>query len=267
MGCFRTHPAVIRPNRVSLPKVSLTWTPNDDILIYGLYSEGFRFGGPNVNFGVPPTFKSDSLRNYEIGARTNWWDRRLQLDATAFYIDWSDIQLSVVSPAFQSYAANAGKAVNYGFEGSATLRPISGLALQANLTYLDATLRQDFNPGAGGPIIRAGSVLPGASKWHLSDSATYTWSDVSYRPSVTLLHRYVSKALGEFGNITPVTTGDYNEFDLRARVELKGVGITAFVDNIGDVRGVSAISDFSAAVYQRYIIRPRIIGLTFDYKM
>jgi outer membrane receptor protein involved in Fe transport len=186
---------------------------------------------------------------------------------TAFYIDWSDIQLGLASPSGLAYAANAGKAVNHGVEGTGTFRPIPNLTLQANLTYLDATLREDFDPGAGQPIVPAGSVLPGSSKWQVSDSASYTWDTVPFAPTLTLLHRFVSKAPGPFSPAFAVTQGGYNVFDLRLSGQFHGAEITAFVQNIGDVRGVATVSAFAGSPWERYLIRPRTIGLTFDYKM
>jgi hypothetical protein len=48
--------------------VSLTWKPSDDVMVYGLYSEGFRIGGANVYSlatpGLPLTFDSDTTKNY-----------------------------------------------------------------------------------------------------------------------------------------------------------------------------------------------------------
>lgn len=65
------------------PKASLTWSPDDDLLVYGLVSKGFRFGGPNLavdpDFAIPAEFESDSLINYELGVRSNF-DRRRPFD-------------------------------------------------------------------------------------------------------------------------------------------------------------------------------------------
>ncbi len=46
------------------PKVSLSFKPNDDFMYYVLYSEGFRFGGPNAIPQVPQ-FPSPSTFSYD----------------------------------------------------------------------------------------------------------------------------------------------------------------------------------------------------------
>ena len=251
------------------PKGSITWTPSSNLMVYGLVSKGFRFGGPNINPStpsapIPPTFKSDSLINYELGARADLFDRKLQLDGTLYYVDWSDIQLRLGTATGLAYAANAGKARNYGFEGTATLRPIAGLTIQGNLTYLDARLSQAFDPGAGQAIIPKGTILPGASKWQVSDSIGYQWRESPLRPSVTLLHRYISSASS---NLTyGGQQGGFNSFDFRTGLQISNLGVSAFVENIGDARGVTNAQSTPGTPYTQYLIRPRTYGMTVDVK-
>lgn len=248
------------------PKASLTWTPSDDFLMYALVSKGFRFGGPNIavdpDFAIPGEFESDSLINYELGARTNLLDRRLQLDGTLFYIDWSDIQVTLATPAGFTYTANAGKARNYGFEGTATFRPSRSLTLQGNVTWLDSELRTDFMAGAA--VVPAGATLPGASEWQVSDAAIYTFVDSGLRPSIAFSHRYVSTAPGALV-VRPQEQGGYNLFDLRLSAAFAGFGVAAFVENIGDERGVTQAVTNNRGVSE-YVVRPRTYGLTLDYR-
>jgi iron complex outermembrane recepter protein len=130
------------------PKASLSWTSGDDLLIYALVSKGFRFGGPNLavdpDFAIPGEFESDSLINYELGVRSNLDGRRLQLDGALFYIDWSDIQVTLATPDGFTYTDNAGEARNYGFEGVATYRPSRSLTLQGNVTWARLAVAHGF---------------------------------------------------------------------------------------------------------------------------
>lgn len=251
------------------PKASITWTPHPDLLAYGLISKGFRYGGPNINasspgFAIPAGFNSDSLVNYELGLRTTWFDRRLQLDATAFFIDWSDIQLQLYSPLGLTYLANAGRATNLGVEATATWQVLPELTLQSNLTYLDAALAEDFDPGAGQPVIPRGAVLPGASKWRVSNMLSYQWTAGPAAPSLALSHRYVSSAPGDFAAGAP--QGGFNEFDARMTFHLDRVDLSAFAENIGGSRGVTSASLLSGPL-QQFVLRPFTVGLTADFRM
>jgi iron complex outermembrane receptor protein len=248
------------------PKASLTWSPGDDLLLYAVVSKGFRFGGPNLavdpGFAIPAEFESDSLINYELSVRSNFDGRRLQLDGALFYIDWSDIQVTLSTPNGFTYTDSAGEARNYGFEGVATYRPSRNLTLQGNVTWLDSQLRSDFRSGAA--IVPKGRTLPGAADWQIADSVLYTFADSPLLPSIAFSHRYISAAPGALVPI-PQEQGGYNLFDLRLSATIAGVGVSAFVENIGDERGVTqAVTNNRGQ--SEYIVRPRTYGMTFDYR-
>lgn len=249
------------------PKVSLTWQPDTDNLVYALASRGFRFGGPNIArdpaFAIPAQFDSDSLWNYELGARTTQLDGRLQLDATLYWIDWSDIQVTQRSTSGFIFTANAGRARNRGFEASATYRPVRALAVQGSLTYLDGELRRQFGSGAG--LVPAGSALPGASRWQASDTVTYAPTGSRLAPTFALAHRYISSAPGEL-TPAPRRQGGYNLFDLRVGATIAGFGVSGFVENIGDKRGVSQAATGVRGPVE-FVVRPRTIGITLDYRL
>src|SRR3546814_20963782 len=69
-------------------------------MVYALYSKGYRLGGINLVPDTPlsPTkmeYGSDKVNNYELGAKTSWFDGALVVDMTGFYIDWKNIPLQV----------------------------------------------------------------------------------------------------------------------------------------------------------------------------
>ena len=250
------------------PKASITWNPTGNIMAYALASKGFRFGGPNISppnarAPFPPTFAPDTLWNYEIGTHTDWFDRTLQIDADVFYIDWRDIQVSLNNGAF-SYDTNFGKARNYGFESTTRWKPIGGLTVQGNVTYLEATLRQAVQ--FGGTDEPAGTPLPGASKWNLGSTVRYDWSNLPLQPAVQLSDQFISTALGGYGFAEPVTQGNYNLLNARASGRYDRLEATVFCNNIADKRGVSATSYGTGAPFTQYIVRPRTYGLTLDYR-
>lgn len=249
------------------PKASLTWQPSDDRMVYALVSRGFRFGGPNVSSAadplIPSQFESDSLVNYEIGTRLAFANDRVLFDGTFYWIDWNDIQFSQRADSGLVFTANAGRARNRGFEAGLTLAPAPGLSIRGAATYLDAELRSDY--GSGASLVPAGSRLPGASRWQVSDSITYSPEGARFSPTFSASHRYVSSAPGEL-TPDPRIQGGYHLFDLRAGIEMGALSISAFVENVGDARGVSqAATGIRGPV--EYLVRPRTIGLTVDYRL
>ena len=255
------------------PKVSLAWE-GDEVLLYTLYSRGYRLGGPNISPSTPifrtdPTYDPDKVDNYEIGAKTAWFDRRLTLDVSAFWIDWQDIQLVVAeSTGTFKYLDNAGDARIKGVELALAAQPLSFLTARSSLTFLDARLREDYDPNNGRPPAEKGDRLPGTPEWAASNTLTASWQDLSWQPSVTLIHRYEGRSSTNL-SFQEVKKGGYNLFDLRAGVKLGDFSLTAFGRNLTDKRGVTAANNYAQAsgdvLSLKFITPPRCVGLELGY--
>ena len=168
-GVPRQYLSEVKDSRVN-PNVALTWHLTDDVSLRTSFAEGFRFGGANSagTIGIediPPTFESDSLRNYEVGLRSDWFDRRLRFDVTGFLIRWSDLQLTQLSRLAMGYVDNVGAATIKGVESQLIWQipddwafVPSGLNVSAAFSYLNARTTEDFD-SANGPAEK-GTRLP-----------------------------------------------------------------------------------------------------------
>ncbi|MDO9368667.1 MAG: TonB-dependent receptor [Sphingopyxis sp.] len=249
-----------------IPKVSLTWKPSDDAMIYALYSEGFRIGGANVfslaTPGLPLTFDSDTTKNFEIGTRLDLIDRTLTLDVAAYHIDWDNIQARLFTPGdFRAYTVNGGGADIDGVEISLTLRPTRNLTFASNVSYNDARLSSplpdSFAPGGG---YAKGTRLPGASDWILSNSIDLNFPDASLKPRFNLSHRYMSAAPVAFG--AALEKGDFHIVDLNASIAVGDrIELGLFAKNLFNQYGIlNAPFSFAGSV-----ARPRTIGATVRF--
>lgn len=255
------------------PKISLAWEM-DDALLYGLYSRGYRLGGPNISPSTPifrtdPTYDPDEVKNYEIGVKSAWLDRRLTVDLSTFWIDWKDIQLVVAeSTGTFKYLDNAGNARIKGAELALAVQPLSFLNLRTSVTYLDARLREDYDPNNGRPPAEKGSRLPGSPEWAASNTLSASWPSLSWQPSVTLIHRYEGASSTNL-SFQDIKKGDYNLFDVRAGVKLGDFSLTAFGRNLTDKRGVTAANNYAQATGDvlslKFITPPRCVGLELGY--
>src|SRR3546814_10860148 len=93
------------------------------------------------------------------------------IDAAAFHIDWTDIQLFTVINGF-GLNANGGKAKGDGFEFTATLRPARGFVFSLNGAYTNARLKADTDPNVGG---LSGDRLPFTPKFNWNANVDYSW--------------------------------------------------------------------------------------------
>lgn len=176
------------------PRVNVTWTPTDDILLYATYSEGQRVGGINGSvaqrpaaqaLGAPLSWEPDTLQNKEIGAKATWMDGRFLTNLTIFQMDWEDYQLLTSLPISGATTVNAGNASIDGFETTLAFKATDNLELTFAATFLDAVIDDDvvFNNGAV-VAARAGDVLPAVPEWKLFASAQYN-SDLPWWPGMT----------------------------------------------------------------------------------
>ncbi|MGN6820438.1 MAG: TonB-dependent receptor [Sphingomonas sp.] len=249
------------------PKASLTYEASKDFMVYALYSRGFRMGGVNLNpsipsFPTPATYGSDSVNNYEIGTRLSFVDRKVFLDTTAYYVDWSNVQLRLARPDNRSYVANAGSARSYGVESSLTVRPSRNFELQGNVTYLTAELAKTLVQG-NGTVLLKGRDLPGAAHWTTSANAKYTFNGPN-APYIMIAHQYIS---GSTNNFDPTSkAGNYSLFSARAGARFDKFDVQVFVSNIFNKRGITTV-DYYGADQVWYVTQPRAIGLSIDWKM
>ncbi len=180
------------------PRAVLSYSPSDDLMVYGEAARGFRYGGVNepvpVAFcgeGAPESFGPDSLWSYTLGEKGKFADGRLTLDVDAFYIDWRNVQTIHNLACTYYYAENQGRIRSQGLELEAKMRVTNELTLGLSGSFTDGT--------ANGPIPNVGAVdgdrtpffprliaavnasygipLPGGK---LLTSADYTWRSSAY---------------------------------------------------------------------------------------
>jgi iron complex outermembrane receptor protein len=117
------------------------WTP--DIMTYITYSEGFNQGGgtqvgQGASFAIDP-FSPETLRNYEIGVRSELFDKTLLLNASAFYDAYDNVQVTE-DIDFNSVTANGGKGVARGVEIESNWVASRQFSVNLGLGYLKSEL-------------------------------------------------------------------------------------------------------------------------------
>ncbi|MBT8078440.1 MAG: TonB-dependent receptor [Gammaproteobacteria bacterium] len=84
-------------------KIGLDWSPNEDLLIYGSVSSGYKpggfNGGLNTNSELYTPFDEEEVIALELGLKATLWDGRAQLNAAIFDYDYDGLQASTARPA------------------------------------------------------------------------------------------------------------------------------------------------------------------------
>jgi outer membrane receptor protein involved in Fe transport len=287
-------PAVVSPPATTTesgvnPKFEADYHLTPDHMIYANVAKGYRPGGivpivpsgeagtatdctaalkavdPNINISQTRTYQSDSLWNYELGTKTEWFDHRLSVDAAAFYIKWKNIQQEILLSCGFQYTANAGAAVSKGGELELRARPTDPLELSLGLGYQDAKITQasiESPQAVGSPIYQVpdwtgnGSVqyttqLTG--EWKMVSNVDYSYIGRSFsgnndpsEPRLRPAYRLVNAHLGF----------DRGGFE----IALVGKNLANEVANLGDSRSLAAETPGRPRLF---VNQPRTLGVEF----
>lgn len=133
----------------------------DTNLLYASASTGFRSGGFNAGLAAAqsaPTFGPEKVTAFELGSKNRFFGNTLQLNLSAFYNKYRDLQESrqiIVGGTTLQTTFNAARARSYGLEAEAIWEPTPELTLGANLSLLDAKYSEFENV----PLPFGGSIL------------------------------------------------------------------------------------------------------------
>ncbi len=157
------------------PTMTLNYQANPDTLFYATVTRGFKSGVINVgsqNDVIDPEY----VWSYELGVKTAALDNRLQANLSAFYMDYSNLQVGFVNAQSIVSTVNAASARNYGFEAELRAKPATGLTVELFGTYLNAKYRQFENGyyrANFATVSLAGNTLDNAPKFSFRAGVNY----------------------------------------------------------------------------------------------
>lgn len=137
------------------PRFIATFRANDRLTFNAQASRGFRLGGINdplnepvcsqqdlATFSGRDSWKSETVWNYEVGAKSQWMGGRASLNAAAFHMDIRDLQVPVTAGTCSSRLVfNVPKSVSQGLELELAMAPNQFIDFAASATLTEAELR------------------------------------------------------------------------------------------------------------------------------
>jgi outer membrane receptor protein involved in Fe transport len=283
------------------PKAVLSFKPQSDALLYVSAAKGYRPGGINgplssicgsdlTSIGLaagPQNYSADSLWSYELGAKNSLLGGRMQINASAFVIDWNNIQQAVYLPdCGQNFVENLGKVRSVGGELEIQTRLIDPLLMDLSVAHVDAKytgtvcagISTCTGPGAtSSPVVTEGDRLPGAP-WTILVSAEYSLPVVDTRKPYIRLDYQLSTAQTALqpaqdpnnGVSDPTYTGlpETKNLSLRAGLRFSGFDLSLYGQNLTNSHPVlshTRDTEFSDLFYE-HTLRPRTVGITMTYR-
>jgi iron complex outermembrane recepter protein len=304
------------------PRAGIEWQADPNDLYYFTYSKGFRPGGGNPSIpydptfqnptvgctqdfqnlglknGAPATYRSDSVKSFEVGAKNNI-DNRIRLATSFYYIKWNDIQENVVPPICQiQFTENLGNAVSKGFDLQADFQLTDAFSLESAFGYTDARYTTSTYIGpvhTGLPVVVAGDAIAGPNgigtgysippysitlgpeyKFRAFEHESYVRADWEYLAGDKWLHASQDPATSSYD---PTSLPDERQsfLSMRAGTQIGGFGVSLFVDNLTDSHTLLNYNHQTNSYYgsgalmaspaYRYIsYRPRTFGITVVFR-
>ncbi len=255
------------------PRIGLEYVFTDEIFGYISYSEGFKSGGvvsrytqPRVD---PLVFDPEEVTNYEIGMKSQWFDQRLRLNVAAFYMDYTDIQVTVFNGVVPE-TRNAAEGEISGAEIELTGILAEGLILTGALGYMDAEYTNLDDPGDGGALeITLDHKFVNTPELTANLSLEYRF-DLENIGELSMMvdYAYRDEVANDAAN-TPELMGESTDL-FNARISLLSSDqhweVAMFGRNLTDeVYLTSGVSTTSFGIVEGVYGRPQEYGMTVKY--
>jgi iron complex outermembrane receptor protein len=178
---------------------SYQWTP--DVLTFARMGTGYRSGGFNTRAAATAStlFRPEKAKVYELGLKSDLFDRRARFNVTLFYTKYDDLQVSqfagVTANGTQGLTLNAN-ADYKGAEAELLLQPIDGLTIYSNVGYTDSQYKQIFFPNPVTGVLENyadQSYFGYTAKWTVANGISYSMDAGIGELTARLDHRYTSR--------------------------------------------------------------------------
>lgn len=267
-----------------IPSLTLAYRASPSLLTYmkvgrGYQPPGFNFA-PGAAATVANTFRSETLWAYEAGAKAEFADRRVTLNAAAFLYDYSDIQIRSTVGLGLSRVDNAASARLGGVEASIVAKLPVGFAVHAQGVFLHARYRafcQPFSAGdpqgadplcAPGLADRSGNRLNLAPRWSGGLGLDYSRRLRTGRLSASITYDLSSSVfyVGA-GNEAALRGGAWSMLGGQLAFQIdNGPEVFAYGRNLTDERFLSFAARVSSSSAFQVISDPRTYGGGIRYR-
>lgn len=167
------------------PEITLTYTPTDDLTVFGSLKQAYKSGSFKISVPAVPgennAFGDEKVRGGEVGIKSRWLDRSLLVNVAGYYYKYRGLQVGGIEPSINGSpvirTVNAGGAETYGIDFDAAYHPraMDGLELYASLNWNHARYTKLDNI----PCYSGQTVEQGCTKFPNPANGRFTAQDLS----------------------------------------------------------------------------------------
>lgn len=288
------------------PRFGARFQVTDEMGLFAMVSKGYKPGGNsvgnNTNVDGHPAFTTEygkeTLWNYELGLKSELFNNRLRLNASAFHLEWENLQFEsffFLTPG--ELSSNVDQIISIedaeasGFEVEFLAAPTEGLTISGGFGYLDTKITSDTTVELSGGWTPSllGLELPKAPEVTASLAGEYRWG-VGANAEAWVRLEYIHRD-GQYADIEgvanrqlngptpnnpmlthtsgpnefPYRTPDHDLLNLRAGVEWGSWSVTGFVQNLTDEEYYTGTQENFGVSGIRLRPNPRTFGGAVSY--
>jgi iron complex outermembrane receptor protein len=253
------------------PSFSVNYQATPSKMLYATVSRGFKSGGFSDSeverLSAMTPFDPEFAWNYEIGAKTEWFDRRLRFNASLFYTDYTDLQVTVirvVDPNFPPFGTtgNAGKVVIKGAELELNAVPVDGWNIYGNYAYTDSNIKEMASAPA-----TVGNRLGRSPKHKFFVGTSYSiaaGSDLTIEPRIE--YTQSSEFFPSINNSAVERVDGLKNLDIGIKFALDKVSLDFWIKNVTDRLNIASITEVPPQDGYATFMPPRTFGATVRFR-
>ncbi|MBU1377088.1 MAG: TonB-dependent receptor [Alphaproteobacteria bacterium] len=250
------------------PQAIVEYRPNEQIMLYASAAKGFKGGGwdhlPATAAAARISYDPEKVTNYEVGVKSDFLDRRLRLNVSAFNMDYKDLQVQqLVVECLCTVTSNAGTAKIKGVEGETIFAVTDGLQLFASASLLDAKYDK-FIDSSGANF--SGNRIPRSPKYKYDIGASYEFSLGDWDRAFSLRTNYTREGKIFWTPQNTISRDSYGTWDASLRVAPPKAPwvVSVWGKNLSNTRYSVASQTFFGDL-MNYYAPPRTYGVDLTY--
>jgi len=300
-------------------RANVTWHINPDTMVYYTFSQGYRPGafnrtqgavavGPDgkPNLEKPKGYAPDTLINNEVGLKSEFFDHRVQLNASIYHMNWNNVQVLFFNPTELGNTTFGTNGPNYtvnGLELQLVTRITDGLTVQGSSSwnrtkqtnspclignipgtiYYQQCIAEVVQSGLGlqpfnNPFGAEGGAPAFSPSTEFNLRARYDWAVEDYKPFVSVGANHISTI---FNQTDTATDGNTQTIPNTTFLRYRQPGYTTYDASAGVAKdnwtaqiygtnlsnsNASTFTSSGQFIKSEVPLRPRVIGLTLGYK-
>lgn len=246
-------------------RIGFEYKTADGQLIYALVSRGYKSGQfpsqANTLAAATTALAPEKVWNYEGGVKTDWLDNHLRVNASVFYVDYTDLQLFRLDESLRLETFNADAKI-FGVEGEFVVVPAAGVEFGGNLAYLDTKVK---TTSIG---LYADNALPRSPKWQYNIYGSFSFDAPGGTVTARGDYSWTDDYFHEIQNSPVSLINSYGLLDARLTyaLEEQGIDISVWGKNLTNKDYRSHVIEFLGVGFSLFGA-PRTYGLTVSWKM